>query len=258
MAVFRVDLSGKVAVVSGGSSGMGAAIARQMGMSGAAVVVGGRDEGRTNAVADEIVVAGGQACAVLGDVSDSAHADRIVRETVARFGRLDIVVNAAGVMHRGDAPGTDDQQWRRVMSTNVDGTFFLSRAAIGPMRDGGGGSIINISSTVGLVGSVNGAAYSASKGAVTNLTRAMALDHAADGIRINAICPGATNTPMLGSGHATVEARQASLSRIMTAIPQGRAAQPEEIADLALFLASDASQHITGTNIPIDGGYTIH
>lgn len=258
MAEIDVDLTGKVAVVSGGSSGMGAAIVRRLGVSGASVVVGGRDEERTKSAVRGIVAAGGQAVAVLADVSDSSGAARMVSVATAQFGRLDVVVNAAGVIHRGGASDTDDEQWRRVMSTNVDGTFFLSRAAIAPMRSNGGGSIINISSTVGLVGSANGIAYSASKGAVTNLTRAMALDHAAEHIRINAICPGATNTPMLGSGHATPADRVASLDRILSSVPQGRPAEPDEIADLVLFLASDASRHITGTAISIDGGYTSH
>jgi len=258
MAELNIDLRGRAAVVSGGSSGMGAAIARRLGVAGASVVVGGRNEARTTTVVEEIVAAGGRAAVVLADVSKTGDANRMVLEATAQFGRLDIVVNAAGVIHRGGVSETDDEQWRRIMSTNVDGTFFLSRAAIAPMRGGGGGSIVNISSTVGLVGSPNGLAYSASKGAVTNLTRAMALDHGAENIRINAVCPGATNTPMLGSGYATPEARAASLDRILASVPQGRPAEPEEIADLVLFLASDSSRHITGTAISIDGGYTSH
>ncbi|NCG23163.1 MAG: SDR family NAD(P)-dependent oxidoreductase, partial [Actinobacteria bacterium] len=194
-----VDLTGKVAVVSGGSSGMGAAICERFASSGATVVVGGRDPERTDAVVAGLNAAGATAMAWLGDVSDSAVADGMIAAAVQTCGGVDIVVNAAGVIHRTDALGTDDDDWHRVMSTNVDGTFFLSRAAIPALRERGGGVVINISSTCGLVGSAGLVAYCASKGAVTNLTRAMALDHAAEGIRINAICPGSVDTPMLVS-----------------------------------------------------------
>ncbi|NCG36186.1 MAG: SDR family NAD(P)-dependent oxidoreductase, partial [Actinobacteria bacterium] len=196
-----VDLTGKVAVVSGGSSGMGAAICERFASSGASVVVGGRNPERTAEVVAGLKAAGATAMAWLGDVSDSAIADGMIAAAVQSCGGVDIVVNAAGVIHRTDAPGTDDDAWHRVMSTNVDGTFFLSRAAIPALRARGGGVIINISSTCGLVGSAGLVAYCASKGAVTNLTRAMALDHASESIRINAICPGSVDTPMLVSEH---------------------------------------------------------
>ena len=201
MSDLSVDLTGKVAVVSGGSSGMGAAICMRFASSGATVVVGGRNPERTDAVVAGLNAAGATAMAWLGDVSGSAAADAMIAAAVQSCGGVDIVVNAAGVIHRTDALGTDDDAWHRVMSTNVDGTFFLSRAAIPALRVRGGGVIINISSTCGLVGSAGLVAYCASKGAVTNLTRAMALDHASESIRINAICPGSVDTPMLVSEH---------------------------------------------------------
>ena len=256
MGDLTVDLRGKVAVVSGGSSGMGAAIAERLTTSGAAAIVGGRDPDRTAAVVDRITSTGGIAVPCLGDVADSAEAGSLIAAAADSFGGVDIVVNAAGVIHRADALGTSDDDWHRIMSINVDGTFFLSRAAVPALRSRGGGVIVNISSTCGLVGSAGLAAYCASKGAVTNLTRTMALDHAAEGIRINAICPGSVDTPMLSSARppnadiaAVYEANRAD-------IPEGRIPDASEIADLVLFLCSDASRHINGANLSLDGGYT--
>jgi 2,3-dihydro-2,3-dihydroxybenzoate dehydrogenase len=252
----QVDLDGKVAVVSGGSSGMGAAICERFASSGAAIVVGGRDAERTAAVAASVTAAGGQAIAGLGDVANSAAAAALVDTAIEAFGGVDFVINAAGVIHRADALGTSDDEWFRVMSINVDGTFFLSRAAIPALRVRGGGAIVNISSTCGLVGSAGLAAYCASKGAVTNLTRAMALDHASEGIRINAICPGSVDTPMLVSEHPEGTTVDAIFEQNLVSIPEGRIPEPSEVADVALFLCSDAARHIHGANVSLDGGYT--
>ena len=252
----QVDLNGKVAVVSGGSSGMGAAICERLAASGAAVVVGGRDAARTAAVVESVAESGARAIAGLGDVADSTEAAGLVQTAVDAFGGLDLVVNAAGVIHRADALGTSDDDWARVMSINVDGTFYLSRAAIPALRARGGGAIVNISSTCGLVGSAGLAAYCASKGAVTNLTRAMALDHASEGIRINAICPGSVDTPMLVSEHPDGTTADEVFERNLASIPEGRIPEPSEVADLTLFLCSDAARHIHGANLSLDGGYT--
>ena len=252
----QVDLGGKVAVVSGGSSGMGAVVCERLAVSGASVVVGGRDAARTAAVVEAIRTAGGDAVAALGDVADSAQAASLVSAAIDAFGGLDIVVNAAGVIHRADAGGTSDDDWHRVMSINVDGTFFLSRAAVPVLRERGGGVIVNISSTCGLVGSAGLVAYCASKGAVTNLTRAMALDHASEGIRINAICPGSVDTPMLVSEHPDGTTADEVFARNLASIPEGRIPEPAEVADLTLFLCSDAARHVHGANISLDGGYT--
>ena len=256
MADWRVDLRGKVAVVSGGSSGMGAAICERLAACGASVVVGGRDVDRAAAVVATITAAGGQAVAEIGNIANSAVADALIAAGVAGFGGVDIVVNAAGVIFRADALGTADDVWRRVMATNVDGTFFLSRAAVGALRQRGGGSIINISSTCGLVGAAGITAYCASKGAVTNLTRAMALDHAAEGIRINAICPGSVDTPMLISEQPDGTTREEVMASHLLSIPERRIPAPGEVAELVLFLCSSASRHINGANLSLDGGYT--
>ncbi len=256
MSDLSVDLTGKVAVVSGGSSGMGAVVCERFAASGATVVVGGRNSERTAGVVARVESTGGAALAWIGDVADSTNADGMIAAAVEAFGGIDIVINAAGVIHRADAGGTSDDDWHRVMSANVDGTFFLSRAAIPVFRRRGGGVIVNISSTCGLVGSAGLAAYCASKGAVTNLTRAMALDHASEGIRINAICPGSVDTPMLVSEHPEGRTAADVFESNLASIPEGRIPDAIEVADLALYLCSNAGRHMNGANVSLDGGYT--
>ena len=244
----------RVALVTGATSGIGRACALRLAADGFAVVVGGRSAERAAEVVDEITAGGGTATTALGDVAEPDYGDAAVAATVAADGRLDVLVNAAGVITRSDAEGTTDDVWHRVMSTNVDGLFRASRAALPAIRAAGGGTIVNISSTNGLVGGAGLAAYCASKGAVTNLTRAMALDHAAEGIRVNAVCPGAVDTRMLYSeGSGTVDEVRA---KNLPDIPEGRIPDGSEVAELVAFLADDRSRHITGANISIDGGYT--
>ncbi len=244
----------RVALVTGATSGIGRACALRLAADGFAVVVGGRSAERAAEVVDEITAGGGTATTALGDVAESGYGDAAVAATVAAHGRLDVLVNAAGVITRSDAEGTTDDEWHRIMSTNVDGLFRTSRAALPAIRAAGGGTIVNVSSTNGLVGAAGLAAYCASKGAVTNLTRAMALDHAAEGIRVNAVCPGAVDTRMLYSeGSGTVDEVR---DRNLPDIPEGRIPDGSEVAELVAFLADDRSRHITGANISIDGGYT--
>jgi len=250
-------MDGKTALVTGATSGIGAATAVAAAAAGARVMLAGRDGDRAAAVLRRIEEAGGEGAIVLGDVAQSAFCDEAVTRTVSAYGRVDLLANVAGVIWRGDALGTGDEDWRRVMATNLDGTFFMARAAIRAMRGSGGGVIVNVASTLGLVGRPGVLAYCASKGAVVSLTRALALDHAADGVRVNAVCPGAVDTPMLVSGHGgDGTSPEEVLARNRMAIPQGRIPKPVEIAHLILFLASDESRHITGAAIPIDGGYT--
>ena len=244
----------RVALVTGATSGSGRACALRLAADGFAVVVGGRSAERAAEVVDEITAGGGTATTALGDVAEPDYGAAAVAATVAAHGRLDVLVNAAGVITRSDAEGTTDDEWHRVMSTNVDGLFRASRAALPAIRAAGGGTIIIISSTIGLGGGAGLAAYCASKGAVTNLTRAMALDHAAEGIRVNAVCPGAVDPRMLYSeGSGTVEEVRA---KHLPDIPEGRIPDGSEVAELVAFLADDRSRHITGANISIDGGYT--
>ena len=250
-------LDGRVALVTGATSGIGEATAIAAAEAGARVMLTGRDGGKASAVLRRIEETGGAGDVILGDVALSSFCDEAVARTMSTYGRLDVLANIAGTMWRGDALDTDDEAWRRVMATNVDGAFFMARAAIRTMKETGGGAIINLASTVGLVGTAGMPAYCASKGAVVNLTRALALDHATDGIRVNAVCPGAVDTPMLVSGHRGAgNSPDEVLERNRAGIPQGRIPKPEEIARLIIFLACDDSLHITGAAISIDGGYT--
>ena len=247
-----MDLAGKVALITGAASGMGAATAREFAAAGGHVVIVDLNAGLARNVAAEM----GVQEPIIGDVSDSAFCRRAVEMTLKRHGRLDILVNCAGIIFRADAQGTSDENWRRVMAVNVDGVFFMSRAAIGQMKKQGSGVIVNFGSIWGGVGAAGVAAYCASKGAVLNLTRAMALDHAKDGIRINAVCPGEVNTPMLASGRPSPPTPEDLKKLGETMVPMGRLADPVEIARVVLFLASDAASYMTGSLVTVDAGYT--
>ena len=251
------SFNGKVAIVTGGTSGIGAATALAFGTEGANVVITGRNAQRAQEMTDRLTTLGCTAKAQLGDVADPGFCDEVVSETVREFGQIDILANIAGTIRRGNALQASDQDWHDVMKTNVDGTYFMSRSAIAAMLKGNGGAIVNLGSTVGLAGTAGMPAYCASKGAVVNLTRAMALDHAAEGIRINVVCPGAVDTPMLVSEHhVTGLTAEEVHARNTSQIPQGRIPKPEEVASVILFLASDAASHVVGAAIPVDGGYT--
>jgi NAD(P)-dependent dehydrogenase (short-subunit alcohol dehydrogenase family) len=247
-----MDFRGKTALITGGASGMGAACAREFASAGANVVIVDLNGPLAKTVAAEI----GAREPVIGDVGDSAFCNQAVQTALARHGRLDILVNCAGIIHRADAQGTSDENWRRVMAVNVDGVFFMSRAAVAPMKKQGRGVIVNFGSIWGGVGAAGVVAYCTSKGAVHNLTRAMALDHVKDGIRINAICPGEVNTPMLASGRATPPTPEDLKKLGETVVPMGRLADPVEIARVVVFLASDGASYMAGSMVTVDAGYT--
>lgn len=239
-----------VVLVTGASSGIGAAIAIAFAEDGWDVLAAGRNEGRLEEVADvsENIVTWA------GDLSNSGDCDELVADTIDEFGQLDCLVNNAGILVRGDVSETSDADWRDVMTVNLDVPFFLSRAAL-PHLLQTEGSIINIASDWGIKGADNAAAYAASKGGLVLLTRSMARDHARDGLRINAICPGDVDTPMLtGEAEALGIDIDDYLEQASDSVPSGRVAEPEEVASLAVFLASDAATHINGTAIPVDGG----
>lgn len=239
-----------VALVTGASSGIGAAIAIALAEDGWDVMAAGRDEdrlGEVGDVADTIATWS-------GDLSNPEDCAELVADTLDEFGQLDCLVNSAGVIVRADVADTSDDDWRYTMGINLDAPFFLSRESL-PYLLQTSGSIINIASDWGLRGGTRAAAYCASKGAVVLLTKAMALDHAADGLRVNAICPGDIDTPMLvtEANDDDIDADD-FVAQLISDSPNGRLGTPEEVAALAVFLASDAATHINGTAIPIDGG----
>jgi NAD(P)-dependent dehydrogenase (short-subunit alcohol dehydrogenase family) len=242
-------LANKIAIISGGGSGIGRAIALAFAREGAQVAICGRDRNKLDPLAEQI----GTACMpIVGDVSISKQVDLAVRIVMQHFGRITTVVNNAGVLVAGTAESLSDDDWEHTFNVNVRGTWLLSRAALPHLRQSGGGSIINIGSVLSLVGARNRAAYAASKAAVLGLTRAMALDHAGENIRVNCICPGMVETEMIAPFNADPAARSPRLALH----PLGRFGQPEDIAGLAVFLASDESAWVTGTAFPVDGGYT--
>ena len=246
-----MDFKDKVIVITGAASGMGAASAREFAALGAKVVIVDRNEELAQQVAAEI----GADEPLIGDVSDSAFCDQVIATAVERYGRVDGVVNAAGIIVRASGEETTDEQWQRIMGVNVNGLFFMCRAAVQVMKSQGYGAIVNFGSIWGDVGAAGVAAYCASKGAVHQITRAMALDHAQDGIRINAVCPGEVDTPMLRSEREHPPTAE-DMQRLADSVPTGRLAQPEEIAKVVVFLASDAASYMTGALVPVDAGYT--
>jgi len=239
-----------VVLVTGASSGIGAAIAITFAEDGWDVMAAGRDEGRLEEVADvsEKIVTWS------GELLESGDCDELIADTLDEFGQLDCLVNNAGVIVRANAADTSDEDWRYTMTINLDVPFFLSREAL-PYLLRAEGNIINIASDWGLAGGERAAAYCASKGGIVLLTKAMAKDHAGDGLRVNAICPGDVDTPMLA---AEADEQGVDLEEFLeeSALqsPNGRVATPEDVAQLALFIASDNASHMTGTAIPIDGG----
>jgi len=247
-------LQEKVALVTGGGTGIGRACAIRFAQEGARVAVAGRRKALLDDAVREIVSAGGEGLAVECDATQSGQATNLVRGVAARFGRLNIVVNNAGATLVADAEKTSDEDWSRVLSVNLTATFLISRAAVPVLRKSGGGSIINMGSVLSLVGMKQRAAYAAAKGGVLQLTRAMALDHAAEGIRINCICPAIVHTDLIDSVAAQQSNPAAYLRMRAEQVPMGRMGTPEDVASLAAFLASDESSWMTGAALPIDGG----
>ena len=245
-------LTGRVALISGGARGIGAATARLLAQEGAAVVLGDLLEKEGRETESEIAESGGRAAFVPLDVVKAGDWRAAVRVAVESFGKLDILVNNAGISGRGGIEETSEELWDQVMEINAKGVFLGIQAALPEMRRAGGGSIINISSIYGLVGSPGSAAYHASKGAVRLLTKSAALQYAADGIRVNSVHPGFVDSPMTQAHHAIPEHRQLRESQT----PLGRLGVPEDIASGILYLASDEASFVTGSELVIDGGMT--
>ena len=246
-------LAGKVAFISGGARGMGETEARLFAENGAKVAIGDVLEAEGRQVAADISASGGEALFVPLDVTSESDWERAIAATVERYGRLDVLVNNAGISGRGMVEDTTVEDWERVMDVNAKGVFLGTRYAIPEMQKAGGGSIINISSQLGLVGTDNSSPqYQASKGAVRIFTKTTAIQYAPDGIRANSVHPGPIVTPMTEVRRADPATRELMLSRI----PLARYGQPMDVAYGVLYLASDESSFVTGSELVIDGGWT--
>ncbi len=245
-------VAGKVALVSGAARGIGAATAKLLAQEGAAVVLGDVLEKEGRETAAQIVAAGGRATFIPLDVARPENWQQVIAATVAAYGKLDILVNNAGISGRAAVAETDVATWERVLEINGKGVFLGIKSAIPELRKAGGGSIINISSIYGIIGSETSAAYHASKGAVRILTKAAAIQYAADNIRVNSVHPGFVDSPMTAASHALPEVHHLRISRT----PLGRMGTPEDIAAGILYLASDESSFVTGSELVIDGGMT--
>jgi NAD(P)-dependent dehydrogenase (short-subunit alcohol dehydrogenase family) len=248
-------LAGKIAIVTGGGSGIGHETAKLFAAQGATVVVADRDGAAAQRVVAEIAAAGGKASAHQADVGKEAQVEAMIGKTVADHGRLDILVNNAGYGFAGTVVSTSEADWDALMAVNVKGVFFGCKYAIPVMERQGGGAIVNTASAAATIGIRDRAAYVASKGAVAALTRAMAIDHVAAGIRVNAVAPGTIETPYFTQILKTPDA--ADLRRgFEERQAMGRMGRPVEIAQAILWLASDEASFCTGTVMVVDGGWT--
>ena len=243
-----MKLKGKVAFITGFGSGLGQAIAVLFAAEGAVVAGTSPTESKGRATVAMVEKFGGKALFWPGDVADSAQMKSLIDETVRRLGGIDIVVNSGGVRTNGSITDITEADWDRTLDVNLKGAFIVSRLAIPEMIKRGGGVILHIAARSGMLGQSGRAAYCASKGGMVRLTEAMAMDHARDKIRVNCICPGPTRTPMVDT--STPE----KLARYKTRVPLGRIGEPEDVAQAALYLASDEASFVTAAILPVDGG----
>ncbi|MDQ6661380.1 MAG: SDR family oxidoreductase [Chloroflexota bacterium] len=250
-----MQLKDKVAIITGGGSGFGEVTGHLFAREGAAVMLADINGSAAQAVAESINAEGGRAAWTETDVTSSSSVEAMVRATLAQFGQLDILFNNAGIEGFGSVIETDEATWERIFAVHVRGAYLCSKYSIQAMIEGErAGSVINVSSVAGLIGLQHMSAYSAAKGAIISLTRAMAADFASYGIRVNCIAPGTSMTPL---GHRLIENdTPEKLAQRLSRYPMGRFGQPEEIARSVLFLASDNSSYTTGTCMVADGGLT--
>ncbi|THD62504.1 MAG: glucose 1-dehydrogenase [Bradyrhizobium sp.] len=254
MAGLLFDLAGKVAVVTGGNGGIGLGMARGLAAAGAAVVIAGRNEAKSNAAAADLRQSGAKAISVVADVTDKSAVAAMVERTVREFGRIDILVNNAGINIRKPPHSLDIAEWDSVIRTNLTSAFLCSQAVYPAMKAAGGGKIINIGSMMSIFGAGFAPAYAASKGGIVQFTRSCAVAWAGDNIQVNAVLPGWIDTDL------TKRARQeiAGLhDKVLARTPAARWGEIADFAGIAVFLSSSASDFVTGTAIPVDGGFSV-
>lgn len=248
------ELKGRVAVVTGGNGGIGLGMARGLAGAGAAVVVSGRNAEKSRRAVVELASLGAEAVAIEADVADEAAVEALIRKTVDRFGRLDVLVNNAGMNIRKPVQDLTLAEWRQVLDTNLTSAFLSCRAAYPIMKRGGGGKIINIGSMMSIFGTSFAPAYAASKGGIVQLTKSMASAWARDNIQVNAVLPGWIDTELTQNARREVQGLH---DRVLARTPADRWGAPDDLSGIAVFLGGPASDFVTGTAIPVDGGYSI-
>jgi 2-deoxy-D-gluconate 3-dehydrogenase len=246
------DLTGRVALVTGGNRGIGLGMARGLAAAGAAVAIAGRNAAKSEAAAAELAKLGAKTAVVTGDVADEVQCRKLVEETAARLGRLDILVNNAGINIRKPAQDLAMAEWKEVLDTNLTSAFVTCQAVYPIMKQAGGGKIVNIGSMMSIFGAGFAPAYAASKGGIVQLTKALASGWAKDNIQVNAVLPGWIDTDLTRGAREQVRGLNAI---VLMRTPAGRWGVPDDLSGIAVFLASRASDFVTGTAIPVDGGY---
>ncbi|MEH2469071.1 2-deoxy-D-gluconate 3-dehydrogenase [Nitrobacteraceae bacterium AZCC 2161] len=248
------DLAGKVAIVTGGNGGIGLGMARGLADAGAAIAIVGRNEGKSNAAAAELKQSGARAIAISADVTDKAAVDAMIARTRQEFGRVDILVNNAGINIRKPPHVLVLEEWDSVIKTNLTSAFLCSQAAYPAMKLAGGGKIINIGSMMSIFGASFAPAYAASKGGIVQFTRSCAVAWAPDNIQVNAVLPGWIDTELTQNARREIDGLH---DKVLARTPSARWGASDDFAGIAVFLSSSASDFVTGTAIPVDGGFSI-
>lgn len=247
---------GKAALITGGTSGIGLETAKQLLGQGAMVALIGSQKEKGQRALEELKIYGNKVCFIQGDISQVSQCQAVVKETVAKLGRLDIVVNSAGIYMEKSIDKVTEEEFDQMMNSNIKGTYFICKYALPYLRQSGSGSIVNISSDAGINGNCLCTTYCASKGAVTVFTKALALESIHSGIRANCVCPGDVDTPMVEKQLVNVENKEEYLRDMASIYPIGRIARPEEIAKVICFLASEDASFVNGAVWTVDGGLT--